>query len=116
MPVIVSGNAATRLTRAQKHAGNVATCSGTVSDACGDKEDHIGVLDTQILSAVTSGTYLTQDLHDGQHQTVDGVARDHHGRAFVGHDPDTEVVLNADGLGKLGLYNGSLVEVRIFRP
>ena len=113
MPVVVSGDAATRLIRALKNAGGDTPGTDSVSEVCGDKDHHFGVLDTQVSSTVPSVTLLTQTLPDGQPRTADGGARDYHGHVFKCRDPDTEIVLDANVLGRLGLYNGSVVQVLI---
>ena len=113
MPFVVSGDAAKRLTRVQYTAEGQTSSSGSVTESFGKKEHYIGALDTQLLSSVSLVTIPPEDLRDGLHRTVNGVARATNEHVFIGRDPEAELIIHPDDLGGLGLYNGSLVQVRL---
>lgn len=110
MPIVVSGNAAKRLGRAQHSAACQLSCASSLPQLLHKKRDHVDLLAAVLSTSVPRSASPPQEAsHDGEHDTVDSIAIEH-GLKFS--DPDADIIVDANDLGTLGLYNGSCVQVR----
>lgn len=110
MPIVVSGNAAKRLGRAQHSATCQLSSASSFPELSCKKQDHVDLLATILSTSVPRSASSRQEpAQNGKHNTADGVAIEH---GLTLSDPDTHIIVDANDLGALGLYNGSCVQVR----
>ncbi|BDA49160.1 Peroxisomal biogenesis factor 6 [Coccomyxa sp. Obi] len=109
MPIVVSGNAANRLGRAQYTASCHLSCASSFPELSCKQQYHVDLLATVLSTSVQRSASPRQEAaHDGKYNTADGVAIGH---GFTLSDPDADIIVDAKDLGTLGFYNGSCVQV-----
>ena len=105
MPIVVSGNAAKRLGRAQYTTTCQLHCASSFPQLSSNKQDFFDLLATVYPTSVLRSASPRQEAaQDGKYNTADTV--------LTFSDPDADIILDASVLGTLGLYNGSCVKVR----
>jgi len=112
MPLVVSGEAAARIARAQHTIKGQTKSSTSLS-----KTSCSGEPSFELLAAVLStiSPLITSTEHHSRNGSLQGSKTAATASTRTGltvHDPDAEIIVPGDDLGRLGLYDGSLVRVR----
>lgn len=113
MPLIVSGEAAARIARAQRTTKGQPNSSISLSETSCSGEPSFELLVSTISPLVISTEHHSRN---GSLQGSKTAAITSTTNGLTVHDPDAEITVSGDDLGRLKLYDGSLVRVRSSYP